>query len=112
MAVSDAVHSSAALENAALANQTKVQSRRGFIILFPPVALLRAASNRKQSFSLLRIAPVNRCLSSFVVMRMDHDFHIAVAIQIQHRDYFVSVRRVEAPLFLFGLRISLGIKFP
>ena len=35
---------------------------------------------------------------------MDDDFHLAVAIQIQCRDHFVSVGRVEATSSLWAFR--------
>src|SRR5207244_11664904 len=70
-----------------------------------------AATDRKKRLTFLRIAAINCDRFSFVIIRADHDFHFAVAVQIQRRDHFVSVRRVEAPLFLCGLRIRLGIKF-
>src|SRR5215217_3942685 len=41
-----------------------------------------AAADREQRLNLLRIASVNRCLLSLVVVRSHDHFHLAIAIQI------------------------------
>ena len=57
--------------------------------------------------SLFRVAPINCDLFSFVVVRAYDDFQLPVTVQIQRRNYFVRVWRVEAIVRSY---ISLWVK--
>jgi hypothetical protein len=73
--------SSAALKNAALANQTKIQSRRGFIILFPPVGVIYAPQETESKALTIRDRFV--FMSILVHFLVGHALHECFAVRVE-----------------------------
>src|SRR6266545_1229330 len=66
-----------------------------------------AATDRKKRRTSLRIAAINRRSFAFVVSPSDDNFQFTVPIQIEYRDYFIRVWRVEA---IFLSYVSFWVK--